>query len=104
VFFFLLNIVLFVFNVTMISLRFYFYPATFLHSLTHPTESLFIPASVISLGTILMNISQYGLSQGRTGEWLLSTMVVMFWIYCGLAVVFSCGIYLVLWSTQTFTV
>ncbi|SMR45706.1 unnamed protein product [Zymoseptoria tritici ST99CH_1E4] len=104
VFFFLLNIVLFIFNVAMISLRFYFYPSTFLHSILHPTESLFIPASVISIGTILMNISQYGLTKGSTGEWLLSTMVILFWVYCVLAVVFSCGIYLILWSTQTFTI
>lgn len=100
-FFFLFNIALFLFNVTMISLRFYHYPSTFLHSILHPTESLFIPASVISIGTILMNISQYGLTEGMAGNWLLSTMVVMFWLYCGLAVLFSCGIYLVLSVSQS---
>ncbi|KAF2167774.1 hypothetical protein M409DRAFT_65875 [Zasmidium cellare ATCC 36951] len=102
--FFILNICLFIFNVTMISLRFYFHPSTFLHSLLHPTESLFIPASVISIGTILLNVSQYGLTEGKTGAWLLTTMNVLFWVYCGLAVVFSCGIYLIMWSTQTFTI
>lgn len=118
--FFITNICLFFFNVTMISLRFYFHPTTFLHSLLHPTESLFIPASVISIGTILINVTQYGLTPGKTGDWLLTTMNVLFWIYCGLAVVFSCGIYLIMyvndltifermltyrrWSTQTFTV
>lgn len=80
----------------MISLRFYFHPSTFLHSLLHPTESLFIPASVISIGTILLNVTQYGLTPGKTGEWLLTTMNVLFWVYCGLAVVFSCGIYLIM--------
>ena len=81
----------------MISLRFYFYPSTFKGSILHPTESLFIPASVISLGTILLNITQYGTTLGRTGDWLLVTMKDLFWLYCTLAVFFSAGIYLVLY-------
>ncbi|KXT18037.1 hypothetical protein AC579_4572 [Pseudocercospora musae] len=104
-FFFLFNICLFFFNVIMISLRFYHHPSTFKNSLLHPTESLFIPASIISIGTILLNVSQYGLDYAdESREWLLSTMNVLFWVYCGLAVIFSAGIYLILWSTQTFTV
>lgn len=92
--FFILNIVLFIFNITMISMRFYLYPHTFKQSFLHPTESLFIPAAVISLGTILMNITQYGV--GTTGPWLEHTMIVMYWAYCVLAVVFSSGIYLLM--------
>lgn len=80
----------------MICLRFYFYPSTFLHSILQPTESLFIPASVISIGTILINISEYGLTEGKTGVWLLTTMTVLFWLYCALAILFSIGIYLVM--------
>lgn len=100
----------------MISLRFYYHPPTFLNSILHPTESLcalnlaavsaklecandsllVIPASVISIGTILLNITQYGLADHKSGRWLLCTMCVLFWIYCGLAVLFSAGIYLVL--------
>ncbi|KAF2267941.1 hypothetical protein CC78DRAFT_565743 [Lojkania enalia] len=100
--FFILNMVLFAFNVVMIGLRFYFYPRTFKASFLHPTESLFIPASVISFGTILINITQYGVDY--TGYWLEKTMAVMYWIDCGLAIVFSIGIYLIMWSTQTFTI
>ncbi|KAF2645152.1 hypothetical protein P280DRAFT_444603 [Massarina eburnea CBS 473.64] len=100
--FFILNIVLFLFNATMISLRFYWFPATFKASFLHPTESLFIPAAVISFGTILINISQYGV--GRTGYWLEQVMCVLYWCDCGLAIVFSIGIYLIMWSTQTFTI
>ena len=92
--FFILNMVLFIFNVTMISLRFYYYPRTFKASFLHPTESLFIPAAVISFGTILINISQYGVD--FTGRWLESVMAVMYWIDCGLAVCFSIGIYLIM--------
>ncbi|KAL1311368.1 hypothetical protein AAFC00_001538 [Neodothiora populina] len=102
--FFILNIVLFIFNVTLLSLRFYWHPQTFKTSLRHPTESLFVPAAVISIGTILTNISEYGYHHGATGAWLKSVMIVLFWVYCGVALTFTCGIYLILWSTQTFTI
>lgn len=92
--FFLLNIVLFVFNVSMISTRFYLYPATFKGSFLHPTESLFIPACIISLGTIFINISQYGV--GKAGPWLTDAMIYCYWIYCALAVIASCGIFLIM--------
>jgi tellurite resistance protein TehA-like permease len=92
--FFILNMVLFAFNVTMISLRFYFFPRTFRASFLHPTESLFIPAAVISFGTILINITQYGVD--TTGYWLERTMAIMYWLDCGLAVCFSIGIYLIM--------
>lgn len=99
--FFILNMVLFVFNIAMISTRFYLYPSTFRASFVHPTESLFVPAAVISFGTILINITQYGI--GRTASWLESTMIVMFWIYCTLAILFSCGIYLLMYSSLPLT-
>ena len=102
--FFLLNIALFLMNITLICTRFYYYPATFKASIVHPTESLFIPAALISFGTILLNISEYGLKEGKAGPWLDPAMIVLFWIYCAFAVLFSCGIYLVMWSTQTFTI
>ncbi|KAI7620191.1 putative C4-dicarboxylate/malic acid transporter, partial [Hortaea werneckii] len=102
--FFILNLVLFVFNVVMICCRFRYYPSTFLASILHPTESLFVPAWLISVGTILITITEYGTSDGKTGPWLFQTMRILFWIYSGLAVLFSCGIYLVMWSTQTFTI
>lgn len=92
--FFILNIVLFIFNVCMISWRFYEYPKTFAASFKHPTESLFIPAAVISFGTILINVSQYGV--GKAGGWLDEGMWVLYWVYCGLAVWFSCGVYLIM--------
>src|SRR6266498_5980814 len=66
--FFFANIVFYIVIWITISLRFYYHPSTFKDSFTHPTESLFVPASVVSFGTILINISQYGL--GKTGPWL----------------------------------
>ena len=123
--FFILNMVLFLFNVVMISCRFYFYPRTFKASFMHPTESLFIPAAIVSFGIILINISQYGVDMAGVGQWLENGMVVLFYLDCGLAVTFSIGIYLLMyvslhvyrdfsndnhtdlrhrWSTTTFTI
>lgn len=82
--------VLFLFNVVMISLRFRFHPGTFNASILHPTESLFVPAFVVSMATILVNIVEYA----HTGPWLVHTMVVLFWVYCGVALAFTCVIYL----------
>ncbi|EMD61119.1 hypothetical protein GGP41_010022 [Bipolaris sorokiniana] len=102
--FFILNIVFFLFNCIMISFRFYFYPRTFKASFLHPTESLFIPAAVVSFGIILINVSQYGVHHSGLGNWLEKIMIVLFWMDCGLAVCFSVGIYLLMWSTTTFTI
>ena len=92
-----LNIALFIFNCTMISLRFYYWPKTFRASFLHPTESLFVPAFVISLGSIFMNITEYGTEYNRVGPWLVQVLVPCFWIYVTLAIMFSAGIYLLMY-------
>ncbi|KAJ6018050.1 hypothetical protein N7451_001429 [Penicillium sp. IBT 35674x] len=99
---FLFNIFLYLVVWALLLARFYFYPYTFKASFLHPTESLFIPASMVSFGTILINVSQYG--PEKAGPWLLEAVGILFWIDCILAVLFSAGIYLILWSTQTFTI
>ncbi|KAH9871710.1 hypothetical protein J1614_005966 [Plenodomus biglobosus] len=102
--FFLTNIALFVGNVAMISCRFYHYPRTFRASFLHPTESLFIPGAAVSFGIICLNVSQYGVGAKGVGGWLERGMVVLFWVDCGVAVCASLGVYLVMWSTTTFTI
>ncbi|KAJ5895420.1 hypothetical protein N7495_007111 [Penicillium taxi] len=99
---FLINIALYFCIWGLLFTRFYYYPYTFKASFLHPTESLFVPAAVVSFGTILINISQYG--PQNAGPWLLEAVEILFWIDCILAVGFSSGIYLILWSTQTFTI
>ncbi|KAE8144488.1 C4-dicarboxylate/malic acid transporter [Aspergillus avenaceus] len=102
VIFLVLNIVLYLTIWGLLITRFYFYPYTFKASFLHPTESLFVPASLVSFGTILINVSQYG--PDNTGHWLAHGVGILFWIDACIAVVFSAGIYLLLWSTQTFTI
>ena len=60
----------------------------------HPSERLFMPAAVVSFGTILINISQYGLS--KSGPWLSRGVLVLFWLDATLALVSSAGIYLLM--------
>ncbi|KAI1266354.1 voltage-dependent anion channel-domain-containing protein [Xylariaceae sp. FL1019] len=102
VIFFLLNMILFVINCVLITMRFAMVPGSFMHSFLDQTESLFIPAVVVSFATILINICQYGVP--HTGLWLLKTIEVFFWIYTVISVVTSAGMYLILWSTQIFPV
>ena len=92
--FFLLNIVLFVINIILISLRFYYHPETLKASFLHPTERLYVPSAVVSFGTILINIVQYGVPQ--TGHWLSTAVLVAFWIDVALAILSSSGIYLLM--------
>lgn len=91
---FLLNIVFYIIIWALLITRFVLYPYTFKASFLHPTESLFVPATIVSFGTILINISQYG--PLRTARWLDTTTEILFWIDSALAVLFSGGIYLVL--------
>lgn len=72
--------------------RFICYRGSFRASFSRPAESLYAPALAISIGTILLNIQQYGL--GRTGPWLETATEALFWINCALSVVVSCGGYL----------
>lgn len=82
-------------------LRFYFFPYTFKASFLHPTESLFVPAAAVSFGTILINVTQYG--PGNTGNWLNEAIGVLFWFQATLSVVFSAGIYLLLYVSSLYT-
>ena len=92
---FLSNITLYLVIWALIILRFYWFPYTFKASLLHPTESLFVPAAVVSFGTILINISQYG--PDECGPWLDHALRILFWFDAALSVAFSVGIYLLLY-------
>ena len=92
---FLVNIALYIIIWALMFLRFYFFPYTFKASFLHPTESLFVPAAAVSFGTILINITQFG--PDKTGVWLNDAIGVLFWFQATLAVVFSAGIYLLLY-------
>jgi len=99
---FIFNICLFLTNCVLIALRFRWNRGAFKASFVSQSESLFIPSCVVSAGTILINICQYGIPEN--GEWLHTTMQVLFWMYAGVSVFASSGLYLIMWSTQIFPI
>lgn len=86
----------------MVLTRFISYPYTFRASFIHPTEGLFVAAFPVSIGTILITIIEYGAD--HTGEWLKQAVLVLFWLNMGIAIILSITIYLILWSSLTFTI
>lgn len=78
----------------MIGLRFHYHPDTLRTSFLHPTERLFFPSAVVSFGTILINISQYGVNM--TGTWLNSAVLILFWLDAAMAFLASSGVYLLM--------
>ncbi|KAK4202626.1 putative transporter [Triangularia verruculosa] len=101
-FFYFLNICLFILNCVLISLRFHWRPGSFVESFTDQMESLFISSIIVSMATILITTAQYGVP--HVGPWLLSLLEALFWVYLGLSTVSSAGLYLTLWSTQVFPI
>lgn len=51
-----------------------------------------------SAATILITITQYGTP--HAGDWLLSVLEALFWVYVGVSTLVSASLYLTLWSTQ----
>ncbi|CAJ0551778.1 Ff.00g057570.m01.CDS01 [Fusarium sp. VM40] len=101
-FFFMLNLTLFLINLVLICTRFHLRPGSFVNSFTDQVESLFISASLVSIAVILINTCQYGIPYA--GPWLLNTMEWVFWVYAALSVSVSAFLYLILWSTLIFPV
>ena len=93
--FFLFNLALFLLCITLITLRFCLFPETLKASLLHPTESLFMPGAVVSLGTVFLNIGQYGLY--NVGPWLNEAVLVVFWLFVALSFLASTCTYLVMY-------
>ena len=56
---------------------------------------------MVSFGTILINIVQYGM--GEVGPWLSKAMFVLFWLNAVLAIFLSIAIYLILFESVLLT-
>ncbi|PKS09724.1 hypothetical protein jhhlp_004345 [Lomentospora prolificans] len=114
--FVMLNLVLFILNCILITMRFCMKPGSFTGSFTDQVESLFIPAFKSftpvnsqspnnisnSIAIIIINICQYGIP--KTGVWLLRVVEVLFWIYLSVSILASAVMYLTLWSTLVFPI
>ncbi|KAF2739785.1 hypothetical protein EJ04DRAFT_484026 [Polyplosphaeria fusca] len=93
---FIFFLILMLFNITMITIRFCTVRKSLQKSLTHPTESLFFPCAWLSLAVLLVNTHTYGLT--ACGPWLVTTLRVLFWIYAGCTFVVAVWQYYLLFT------
>jgi C4-dicarboxylate transporter/malic acid transport protein len=98
--FFIFDLVLFCGLCTTMITRFLLCKGTFVRSLRHPTESLFIPTFFLAIGVILIGIKQYA----RTGDWLATVLQVLFWIYFALTFCLAVIQYVALFTGKPHTI
>jgi C4-dicarboxylate transporter/malic acid transport protein len=99
---YIFDLVLFVLTCSALVYRFFKYHGTFKSSLVHPTESLFMPTSLLSLASIISAIPIYGIP--ATGQWLVEVYIVLFWLYFAFTFVSAVAQYYYLFSRPQFTI
>lgn len=100
--FFIVDLVLFILFTVLMGSRFVIVPRKWCASLHHPVEGLFFGTYWVSLALILSCIQIYGVPS--TGPWLVKTMEILFWIYCGLVLLVAVFQYTVLFSRERLNV
>jgi tellurite resistance protein TehA-like permease len=99
---FLFNLFLFtVVTITMCA-RFYVYPGTFTHSMTNPHEGCFFATFWLSLATMIINTTAYGIP--NSGPWLLVALRYAFWAYTVCATLLAIFYYHVLFQVKKLVV
>jgi C4-dicarboxylate transporter/malic acid transport protein len=94
---FILALFLYVLITILIITRFLLFRGSFIRSLLHPTESLFIPTFLLSFSVLTSNIAVYGIP--HTGPWLITTLRVLFWVYAAVTFVIAVGQYHILFAS-----
>ncbi|KAF8754083.1 Voltage-dependent anion channel [Rhizoctonia solani] len=94
--FYVLNICLFVLNLSMLGLQFIFFRRQSLRLLSDPVKGVFVPLSVLSFATIVIGTINYAVPAGIIS---ISGIYIMFWIYVALALVVSFPI-LMIWFNK----
>lgn len=93
---FMLDLVIFVIITTFLLMRFAFFPKSFKHAVTHPTESLFVPTFFLSVAAALSNIEFYGHASER--PWLAAALRIVYWTYLAVTGAFSVVQYEILFN------
>lgn len=99
---YIFNLLLFLIVTVLIISRFVIYKRTLRNAFIHPTESLFIPCAVVSVGVLLSGGALFGTP--KLGNWWTVLSRVIYWLYCAIAVVGSGLSYLTMWSCVPRTV
>ena len=98
--FFLADLLLFLGICATMTARFVLYKGTFLRSLYHPTESLFIPTYFLAIGVIIIGMTQYA----QIGDWMTTGLGVLFWIYYLVAFCLAVIQYVILFTGKPHTI
>ena len=99
---YIFDLLLFVLVCSAITYRFVKFPSTFKASLVHPTESLFLPTSLLSVASIISAIAIYGVP--AAGHWLVEAYIVLFWLYFAFTFISAVAQYYYLFSRPQFTI
>ncbi|OQV01783.1 hypothetical protein CLAIMM_07077 [Cladophialophora immunda] len=90
------DLFIFAFIASAITYRFVRWRGTLKASLVHPTESLFFGTAFLSLASIIAGMALYGIE--HTGDWLVVTYRVLFWLYFACTFIAAVGLYCMLFT------
>ncbi|KAI1101184.1 voltage-dependent anion channel [Jackrogersella minutella] len=90
---FIFNLVLFMLFCTMMIVRFVLHPYMVKRSFTNPPELFFFGSFWLSMATVIICIQQFGVP--NAGDWIVTTIRVLFWIYAAVTLVYTTVIWVV---------
>ncbi|KAF9042661.1 hypothetical protein BDZ89DRAFT_272968 [Hymenopellis radicata] len=91
-----LNMALFLFNTTMLSLQAFMYPRQAWRLIQDPVKGIFVPLFVLSFATIIIGTINYAVPSGNVGVEFIYTL---FWVYVTLSVA-VCFPMLMIWFNK----
>ncbi|QRV89934.1 malic acid transport protein [Ceratobasidium sp. AG-Ba] len=102
--FYILNMLLFVVNLTMLAAQFILYRRQSLRLITDPVKGVFVPLVVLSFATIIIGTINYAVPAGIVSP---TAIYALFWVYLSLSIL-VCFPMLVIWynrphNIETFT-
>jgi C4-dicarboxylate transporter/malic acid transport protein len=98
--FFILDLLIFSGLCATMITRFILCKGTFVRSLHHPTESLFIPTFLLASGIIIIDMRQYA----HVGDWMITVLRVLFWIYFAMSFFLAVIQYVILFTGKPHTI
>ena len=95
---FIFNLCLFILFTALISARFLSRRGSFTRSLTTPPEAYFAGSYWLTIATIIVCIDKYGVP--HTGEWLITCVRVLFWIYAATSWLYNTIVFVVMFAQK----
>lgn len=101
---YIFDIVLFLTITSLLAYRFtaHRHKNLFMHSITHPTESLFVATFLLAQAAIIAGMARYGIPS--CGPWLVVVYRVLFWLYFSVSFLFAVAMYTLLFTSPSLTI